>query len=274
MSRSYAIRFSLALCLLFPWAALGQDPGDEMRRAASEGNVARVKQLLEAGTDVNAANRYGGTALAFACDRGQVEVVKLLLQHGANPNAQDTFYNATPITWAAMKGHVEISRLLLDKAGQGDEQVLMMGVGGGHPALVKMVIERGKVGAEALTGALAAATQEGNTEIAGMLKAAGAKPPPPADFKVDAETLKSYEGNYEGPNGLALNVIVDKDGKLTASAGGGPPFVFGALDKVTFRPEQYPALKLIFTVENGKVTGAIVDEGGAQTPLKKKEVQQ
>jgi Ankyrin repeats (3 copies) len=273
MSRSHAIRFGLALCLLFPWAALGQDSGDELRRAASEGNVARVKQLLESGTNVNAANRYGGTALAFACDRGQVEVVKLLLQHGADVNAKDTFYNATPLTWAAMKGNAEITRLLLDKTGQGDEQVLMMGVGGGHPALVKMVLERGKVGAEALSGALATATQEGNTEIADMLKAAGAKPPPAADFQVDAETLKSYEGAYEGPNGLVLNVAVDKDGKLTASAGG-PPFVFGALDKVTFRPEQYPALKLIFTVENGKVTGATIDEGGALTPLKKKEVPQ
>lgn len=272
--KSHAIRLGLALFLLFPWAALGQDAGDELRRAASEGNVARVKQLLEAGTNVNAANRYGGTALSFACDRGHLEVVKLLLQNGADLNAKDTFYNATPLSWAAQKGHVEITRLLLDKGGQGDEQALMMGVFGGNPALVKMVLERGKAGPEALTGALATATQEGNTEIVDMLKAAGAKPPPAADFQVDAETLKSYEGAYEGPNGLLLNVSVDKDGKLTASAGGSPPFVFGALDKVTFRPEQYPALKLIFTVENGKVTGATIDEGGAQTALKKKEVQQ
>jgi Ankyrin repeats (3 copies) len=273
MSRSYALRFGLALFLLFPWAVLGQDTGDELRRAAGEGNVARVKQLLEAGADVNAANRYGGTALSYACDHGHLEVVKLLLEKGADPKAQDTFYNATPLSWAAMKGHVEITRLLLDKVGQGDEQALMMGVGGDNPALVKMILERGKAGPEALSGALVAATQEGQTEIVDMLKAAGAKPPPPADFQVDAETLKSYEGVYEGPNGLALNVALDKDGKLTAN-GGGPPFVLGAVDKVTFRPEQYPTLKLIFTVENGKVTGATIDEGGAQTPLKKKEVPQ
>ena len=74
-----------------------------------------------------------------------------------------------------------------------------MGVFGGNPAIVKMILERGKAGPEALTDALATATQEGNTEIVDILKAAGAKPPAPADFQVDAETLKSYEGAYEGP---------------------------------------------------------------------------
>jgi ankyrin repeat protein len=269
MPKIRILELGLALLLLLSGSASAQDPGDELRRAAGAGDVAKVKELLDKGTDVNAANAYGGTALAFACDRGHLEVVKLLLDRGANPDTEDTFYKAKPVTWAAQKGHVEILKLLLDRGVTPDPQILMMGIYGEQPAIVKLMLEKTKPGEGALTDALATAEQVGNTEIAEILKAAGAKPPAPANFEVDAATLKSYEGTYEG-EGLAMTLAV-KDGKLTAAVGGGT-FTLGAVDKVTFRPAEIPGASMVFKVEDGKVVGLDLVQAGTTRPLKKKEV--
>ena len=262
----------LALLLLLPWTASAQNPGDELRRAAGAGDVAKVKELLDKGADVNAANSYGGTALAFACDRGHLEVIRLLLDRGANPDTQDTFYKLKPIGWAAQRGYTEIVKLLLDRGAAPDPQILVMGIYGEQPAIVQLMIERTKPGEDALSDALAIAEQVGNAEIVEILKAAGAKPPASASFEVDAATLKSYEGTYEGEGGLAMTVVV-KDGKLTAAIGGGT-FTLGAVDKVTFRPNETPGASMVFQVQDGKVAGVNLVQAGNITPLKKKEVAQ
>lgn len=258
----------LALLLLSA-SASAQDPGDELRRAAGTGDVAKVKELLDKGTDVNAANSYGATALASACDRGHTEVVKLLLERGANPNTQDTFYKLKPMAWAAQRGHVEIVRLLLDRGATADPELLMAGIYGEQPVILKLALEQLKPGESALSDALAAAEQVGNAEIVEILKAAGAKPPAPATFEVDAATLRSYEGTYEGEGGFTMTVAV-KDGKLTAALGGGT-FTLGAVDKVTFRPAEIPGASMVFKVEDGKVAGVDLLQAGSARPLKKKE---
>lgn len=271
MLKMRAIELCLALLLLLSASASAQDPGDELRRAAGAGDVAKVKELLDKGTDVNAANGYGGTALAFACDRGHLEVVKLLLDRGADPHAEDRFYKAKPVTWAAQRGHIEILKLLLDRGVTPDPQILVMGIYGEQPEVVKLMLERTKPAEGALSDALAIAEQVGNAEIAEILKAAGAKPPAPASFEVDAATLASYEGTYEGEGGLVMTLAV-KDGKLTATVGGGGTFTLGAVDKVTFRPDEVPGASMVFKVQDGKVVGVDLVQAGTTRPLKKKEV--
>lgn len=53
--------------------------------AADHGSTAAARVLLAAGAEVNAVNRYGGTALHFAAIRGAPEMVDLLLDAGADP---------------------------------------------------------------------------------------------------------------------------------------------------------------------------------------------
>lgn len=48
--------------------------------------ISYVKGCLLAGVDLNKTNEYGQTALFVAAWRGYVEIVKLLLDHGANPS--------------------------------------------------------------------------------------------------------------------------------------------------------------------------------------------
>ena len=66
------------------WSVEGRTP---LMMAAYNGQIARVRMLLEAGADVNARDRDGDTALMFAAFKGHMLIVHLLLAHGANAAA-------------------------------------------------------------------------------------------------------------------------------------------------------------------------------------------
>ena len=87
---------------------------EELFDAARRGDRARVAQLLDAGVDVNAKARYGATALFFAADKGHLEVVRLLVERGADVNLPDTFYKFRPVDLARMNKHDEVVKYLVE----------------------------------------------------------------------------------------------------------------------------------------------------------------
>lgn len=84
-------------------------------------DVARV--LLDAGEDPNRYNPLGGhshtTPLHQAALIGNGELVRLLLEHGADANTRDLMWSGTPADWAKHEGHAEIETYLrgLEKSG-------------------------------------------------------------------------------------------------------------------------------------------------------------
>ena len=259
----------LTIFMAFPLHALAQDAkqalNDQLWEAARKGDAVMVKALLDKGADVNAKFRYGATALSYASDKGHVEVVNVLLERGADVNVRDTFYQSTPLQWAASKGHLAIIKALLDKGAAGIDQVLMIGVRRGNAEMVRIVLAKGGAKPETMTAALASAANESSkTEIAELLKKAGAKPPP----EVDAATLQSYAGKYKSEQGLEINVTY-KDGKLLAAPVGQSPIALMSLDKTTFRPTDFDGLTVSFTVEGDKTTGFTLKQGQNTTVLKK-----
>ena len=73
--------------------------------AASAGHEDIVRSLLANGSDVNATDDFGDTALDGAVMKDDVEIVKLLLQHGADPKRN-------PLVQAKAGGHSAIVTLL------------------------------------------------------------------------------------------------------------------------------------------------------------------
>lgn len=77
---------------------------------AQTGNIANTKFLIARGTDVNAADLRGFTALHRAAERGHVEMARLLLNHGARPEV--IAEGSSPLALAELRRHVEVANLL------------------------------------------------------------------------------------------------------------------------------------------------------------------
>jgi uncharacterized protein len=74
-----------------------------------------VKQLLDRGADANLKDNDGDTALHGAAQLSNVEPLRLLLTKGAKPNERNKV-GGTPLMWAAVHGNDEAVKELL-KAG-------------------------------------------------------------------------------------------------------------------------------------------------------------
>jgi len=83
---------------------------DQLVRAAGQDSYAAVALLIGLGFDVNARPRTA--PLHEAAMRGSIPVIRLLLDHGADPNVHDTGYDATPAGWAEHHGQREAQQLL------------------------------------------------------------------------------------------------------------------------------------------------------------------
>jgi len=83
-----------------------------LHRAAARGRTRVVRILLEHGADPNARGEQERTPLHPAAAHGHTGVVKLLVEHGADPNARETCL-ATPLHWAARYGHTQVVNTLI-----------------------------------------------------------------------------------------------------------------------------------------------------------------
>ena len=72
-----------------------------IHHAARNGDTEVVRLLIEAGADVNAANPRGHTVLYCAGGHGHLDTLRLLLDRGADPDARFTADGKTLAEWLA-----------------------------------------------------------------------------------------------------------------------------------------------------------------------------
>lgn len=256
----------MRLAILFISAlTLAQAPAltkaEQFQDAARKGDAAAVRKLLDEGVDVNTKFRYNATALFYACDHGHVEVVKVLLDKGADLTVKDTFYGFTPLmlaTGPAQKKrpeHTEIAKLLIAKGAPGKEIALNSAVRSGDASLAKVVLDSGGVAAANLSDALEMAQAQKKTEIAALLEQAGAKPH--EELTMEPAQLQRFAGTYKNPAGNEVSVTVagtrlSIGGPTTPAAQRG---TLAAKDATTFRGVGMQGTSFVFKVEGDKVTG-------------------
>ena len=83
--------------------------------AIKRGDVQDVRDLLDHGTDVNARDHHGQTALMLAAHAGHRQVVEALIAHRANLNSTAKS-GLSALMLAIVAGHAEVA-LVLANAG-------------------------------------------------------------------------------------------------------------------------------------------------------------
>ena len=112
----------LQLVLLTLSAAAQQcDAVNELCKSCFGGHLNIVRLLLEAGADTNVRDREARTPLILAARNGHVEIARLLLDAGADKNLQ-SFLGETALGVAARNGCFEIAQMLLDAGADPDLQ--------------------------------------------------------------------------------------------------------------------------------------------------------
>jgi ankyrin repeat protein len=143
-------------------AVYGPQKRTRLMYAARAGDVRRVTALLrprDAELEVDAVDPERRTALHHASASGRVEVVRLLLDKGADVDAEDRCMydkNTTmywrPLHYASAMGHKAVVELLLAKGsavdldpmdGDGVEQPLHVACEHGHVDIVRLLLDAG-----------------------------------------------------------------------------------------------------------------------------------
>jgi hypothetical protein len=95
----------------------------------------------------------GRTLLSFAAGGGHDDIVRLLLEKGAEIEVKDGKYSYALLSWAARNGHEAVVKLLLEKGAEieaeDDESgktSLQWAAGNGHEAIVKLLLDKGARG--------------------------------------------------------------------------------------------------------------------------------
>jgi ankyrin repeat protein len=101
---------------------IGPDGGDTiaLHVAVSKQNLTTIRWLLAHGIDVNAKRPMwdiNHTALHMTIESGAIEITRLLLDAGADPNVRDDRYHATALGWAEFFGRDDMAELIREKGG-------------------------------------------------------------------------------------------------------------------------------------------------------------
>lgn len=168
------------------WLDGGLDPnfvadriGTGLMIAAWTGNIPLLELFVERGADIHRTNTFGETALLHAAWRGQAAAVKWLLARGAKPNREGAEWSA--LHYAAFAGHGEATQLLLERGADinarspNGSTPLMMAIHEGHDEMAGYLIKRGadrKVRNERGDAALDWAVKYNRTTIAKLIGSA------------------------------------------------------------------------------------------------------
>ncbi len=130
--------------------ARGGSISTPMHVAAEAGHINIISLLIEHGADVEAWSMIvnHGTPLYLAAWVGRLDIGKYLLDHGADINARDS-HCRTPLIRAVIFGRVEFARMLLERCAVVDAQsyngktALSYAAVNGNTRIVRLLLEHG-----------------------------------------------------------------------------------------------------------------------------------
>jgi outer membrane protein assembly factor BamB len=188
------------------------DPrGGDLWEAARLGNLERVRQLLDAGVPADAPNPQGALPLSAAASSGALEVVRLLVEKGAQIDTRDPFFNSSALENAVFNKHPSVVRFLLEKGAADADSALDDAIERGDFDQARAALATGKIERLDLLAARKAAEGKASAEMKDLLAAATPAARARTPFPAAPERLRKLAGRYRGRAGEA-NVAVSGSG--------------------------------------------------------------
>ena len=197
------------------------DEFDPFERACLDGDVLAVRAMIRGGHDLAADGGFGAPPLFVAAHFGTPDVVRTLLDAGANVNAQDQWVGDTPLGYAFNR-HVpdlRILELLLARGAMlnpfGNSSLLHAAAATGRVEVAELVLQHGADPLELLEGKSAAvlASQRGHWPLANWLareiEKAGGPDAPVLTLAEMAWLEAAWEGSASALNQLKTRVHVN-----------------------------------------------------------------
>jgi ankyrin repeat protein len=172
--------------------------------AARHGSGAVVRALVDAGANVKAVTSTGVTPLHHAVLGGSIEATQALLGKGAEVDAKESAWQQTPLVFASALNRVDIIKLLLSKGADPNVHTRL------HDTGVQNEVDRGaaqQARNQVLTafreqqGGAATSWMPGPAEVQASVRAAQQVQLAMLDAKVEAPDAGAISGGDEGVGG-------------------------------------------------------------------------
>ncbi|MHC4212186.1 MAG: ankyrin repeat domain-containing protein [Planctomycetota bacterium] len=209
----------------------------DLHKAILEGDPAKVRQLIENGTDVDTKDKLGWTATYWALSAGQNKVFSYLLNKGADVTAK-TIDGRTLLHQASKAGLIEFVKQLIAKGAdisvkdKGGETPLQHAASHGHKEVVKLLVAKGadvNVAAKNGTHPLGDAALAGHEDVVKLLIASGAD----VNLSAKIHNLTMYRGTalhaaaYSGHSTI-VDLLIAKGADVNINATNGTPLHLAA----------------------------------------------
>ena len=138
-------KYALSLIAVAALSCSSLSFGMDIFQAIEKKDIKRAEEILkDKSFDVNKADKDGRTPLYWACYKNYPEIVKLLLDKGAEKsvNIADN-YGWTPLNWACYINNLELVTLLLASGADVDQKSLNKAQG--KPEILKLLKERSSI---------------------------------------------------------------------------------------------------------------------------------
>ncbi|MBL8134314.1 MAG: ankyrin repeat domain-containing protein [Anaerolineae bacterium] len=116
-----------------------------LMQAVNANDAARVRALIAQGVNINEYDSSGDAPLVMAAYQGHAEIVKLLLEAGADVTVVDPGMKATALHAASYAGRTDVARLLVAAGIDIDKQGPYNGYTALHDAIWQNNIDTAKV---------------------------------------------------------------------------------------------------------------------------------
>ncbi|MBP7881515.1 MAG: ankyrin repeat domain-containing protein [Candidatus Methylopumilus sp.] len=143
-----ALMMVIALSIPFAASAMEGEQQVKYTEALRDGNVKLVKKMLDSGVDVN-EKFFAWSAIQVASNKGQLAVVKLLVQKGADVNYQHPMTKMTAFHLAAYENFPELVKFLAANGAdlglklRGDVSIVRAVRDAGNPKMAELLLSLG-----------------------------------------------------------------------------------------------------------------------------------